>query len=226
MQPTEHYIQILGVLFTAINNKNMIKAVIFDVGNVLVKDQPASWYIAKSLGVKTHRVWRILEPVIDDYVGGKLSKEEFWKKLLTELGMKSSRKEEKRYEKIILKIYLKDENRKTNHAMLRILRKLRKKKYKVAILSNVVPEAAIFRRKIKFMKLFKHQYFSSEIQAYKPQKKAYFLVVKKLGVKPQECIFIDNNLKFIQVAKQIGMNTIFYKNPKQVESALKKLKLF
>jgi putative hydrolase of the HAD superfamily len=204
----------------------MIKAVIFDVGSVLVKDQPASWYIAKSLGVETNDVWRILEPVLDDYVSGRLSKEKFWKKLLTDLGMKSGRNEEKRYEKIILKIYLKDADRKTNHAMLEILKKLIKKKYKVAILSNVVPEAAIFRRKIKFMKLFKHQYFSSEIKASKPQKKAYFLVVKKLGVKPQECIFIDNDSKFILVAKQIGMNTIFYKNPKQVESALKKLKLF
>jgi putative hydrolase of the HAD superfamily len=50
----------------------------------------------------------------------------------------------------------------------------------------------------------------------KPELKIYRLTLKKLKVKPEECIFIDDKEKNLKPAKKLGIKTVLAKNPKQV----------
>ena len=43
----------------------------------------------------------------------------------------------------------------------------------------------------------------------------YHLAPKRLGVKPEECIFIDDKEENLPPAQSIGIKTVLFKNPQQ-----------
>jgi putative hydrolase of the HAD superfamily len=50
----------------------------------------------------------------------------------------------------------------------------------------------------------------------KPNPRIYKLLIKKMKLVPSEIIFIDNQIWNINPAKKIGMQTILFKNNKQL----------
>jgi len=46
------------------------------------------------------------------------------------------------------------------------------------------------------------------------------MILQKLGSKPEECVFIDDQAKNLLPAKELGMATIEFKNPEQLEEDL------
>jgi len=88
-----------------------------------------------------------------------------------------------------------------------------KKEYKVAILSNNVQEwidRVMANYKIK--NLFDAVVISSKVEARKPDAIIYFEALKKLSVKPEESIFIADELSEDLVpATGLGMKTIWLK---------------
>lgn len=55
------------------------------------------------------------------------------------------------------------------------------------------------------------------------KKKIYLLTLNKLDTKPSESIFIDDKQEYIQGARNLGINAILFKTPKDL---LKKLNLY
>lgn len=53
---------------------------------------------------------------------------------------------------------------------------------------------------------------SSDVGLVKPDVRIYELAALKLGVKPEECVFIDDLVKNAEGARQAGMKAITYKN--------------
>jgi len=100
---------------------------------------------------------------------------------------------------------------------------LRKKGYIVALLSNVGPMTAEFNRKHGWYDCFSPLILSYEVKVLKPQKKIYTIALKKIKVKPKECVFIDDHDKCLDTARKLGMRTILFKDSRQVIRDLSKL---
>ena len=57
----------------------------------------------------------------------------------------------------------------------------------------------------------------------KPDREIYEKVLKRIKMKPQETVFIDDVPKFVRGAKRVGMRAIRFRNKKQLVRDLKKL---
>lgn len=93
--------------------------------------------------------------------------------------------------------------------------------YKTAILSNV--NSGVLQRKIKPEIL--DNYFdviveSAEVGFMKPDTQIYLHTAEQLGVRADECIFIDDNPWFVEAATSVGMRGIVYENFAQMKREL------
>lgn len=52
----------------------------------------------------------------------------------------------------------------------------------------------------------------------KPDKGSFDFVFKSVGVKPEECVMVEDSMKNVRAAKALGMRTILIKGKKSAES--------
>ena len=97
-----------------------------------------------------------------------------------------------------------------------------KKRYKVAALSNTLKYFGELNKGIGLYDIFDDYVLSSDAGYIKPQKKVYEILLGRLKLKPEECVFIDNIYIFLLPAKKMGMKTIYFKNFNQLAEELKK----
>lgn len=57
---------------------------------------------------------------------------------------------------------------------------------------------------------FKEKIVSGEAHLRKPDKQIFWHTLDKLQCRPEECIFVDNSVKNLLVAEEVGMNTILF----------------
>ena len=99
-----------------------------------------------------------------------------------------------------------------------------KPNYRLGLLSNAWVNA---RNKLgelfDFIEVFDISIFSAEVQMRKPNAKIYQLILEKLEVNPQDAVFIDDFLENIEGAKNLGINTIHFKNTQETIEKLKNL---
>ena len=96
-----------------------------------------------------------------------------------------------------------------------------KKKYNIYALTNwsaeTFPKAI---KKFKFLKWFEGIVVSGEEKTRKPFKKIYDITINRFDLKPEETLFIDDNLRNIQGAKKLGINSIHFSSSKKLEADL------
>ena len=98
-----------------------------------------------------------------------------------------------------------------------LLKKL-KSKYKLALATNFV-ESWVKRvlKHLKIDKLFDVVVVSSKIKIRKPNPLFFYHVIKKLKVKPEECIFVSDELnEDLSGAKLLGIKTVWLKKKKEI----------
>ncbi|RLE64893.1 MAG: hypothetical protein DRJ38_04695 [Thermoprotei archaeon] len=91
------------------------------------------------------------------------------------------------------------------------LRGLKSKGYRLAVLSDSdysAKEKMIWFRKADIAELFDAVICSCDIGYCKPEERAYFAVLEKLGAEPEEAIFIGHSVKDLLGARNIGLKTI------------------
>jgi len=104
-----------------------------------------------------------------------------------------------------------------------LLKKLKKKGYKIALLSNVTHFHAKRFLKSKISKYIDKPFFSSDLGSIKPDPRNFKRVLKYFKVKPSEAIMIgDNYLDDIIPSRKLGLHTIHFKNGDQLNKELKK----
>src|SRR3989338_1566678 len=203
--------------------KQLIKAILLDVGGVLALGESSKWKKGKFIpsGVHLNMVKKLkisidqyLDSIDSTYVSaitGKLSKKE-----VIEILSRNFRISSKKLKKLYLDSYKK--NFKQNKELFNKLFKLKKQGYKVAVLSDqwFLSKEALMPEKL--YKNFDEIMVSCDVEIRKPNKKIYQLAVKKLNFSPKEILFIDNQKWNILPAKKLGMNTILFKSNKQLFS--------
>ena len=102
--------------------------------------------------------------------------------------------------------------------------KILKVDYKIGMLSNVgtnwVREYFLSPDE---QKLFTDMVFSYEVGMTKPDHRIYEITAQKLGLSPPECMFIDDQPRYCQAAKEVGMTAIIYENFKQMKTELEEI---
>lgn len=59
-------------------------------------------------------------------------------------------------------------------------------------------------------KYFTNSIVSAEVHKRKPEKAIYEIALSRIGVSDEECIIIDNSVKNLTAAKELGMNVILF----------------
>ena len=109
------------------------------------------------------------------------------------------------------------------HDVFELAKKL-KVRYKLAILSNQIEnwfEEII--EKHRMGEVFDVIVTSYGSRIAKPDIGIYNEVIRRLGVKPSECVFVDDLETNMSPAKKLGMKTILFKDTEQLKNDLKKL---
>lgn len=106
--------------------------------------------------------------------------------------------------------------------MLDLVTALNKKGFVTALFSNVTGHQAKVIAKTGYYDYFEPLFLSHELKVEKPELKAYKLVLKKLSLPAQECLFIDDKSENVEAAIQIGMDGIRFESPSQLVEELQK----
>lgn len=109
-----------------------------------------------------------------------------------------------------------------NEDLLEHIRDSLKPKYKLGLLSNTV----IDLRKGVFepwqIGLFDEVIQSYEVGAAKPDRRMYEIALDRLGVQPDEVVFVDDQLRYIEGAQAVGLKTILFENNAQAKRDLER----
>lgn len=97
-----------------------------------------------------------------------------------------------------------------NSDLLYLLDTSFKDNYKLVILSNNSKLFIDEDQKKYLAEIFEKQYYSFELKVKKPQKDIYNYILEELGVKSNECLFIDDKMKNLIPAKNLGFKTYQY----------------
>ena len=65
--------------------------------------------------------------------------------------------------------------------------------------------------------------FSYQVHRIKPEPEIYRILLEKYELKAEECVFVDDNGKNIQAARELGFRTVHFENYEQAREALEEL---
>lgn len=192
----------------------MIKTIIFDLSEVYLRGLFGTHeLLLKRLGTKIESP-DLLTLLTIRLFEGKITEDEFWRTLRDKNKWDIRVKELK---KIVRMNFGEIEGTRE------IIEKLKKKGYKLGLLSVHTKEWVDHcEKKFDYHKLFHSVLYSFEIEVCKPEKRAYELMLKKMGSKAEDCLFIDDNAENLVAAEKLGIKIILFESAQQLISELKK----
>jgi len=199
--------------------KPKIKALIFDVGGVIIfyDNMIAARKISKLINVPVKKIFNILDnpksKFTNSYELGGLPSV-YWKIMAEELGVKKINTE--KVGKAWTTIFW------PNKEVISLVKKL-KKNYKVGLISNIGKlHENYLSQKYELKNLFPIRVFSYKVKSRKPSSKIFKVILKKLKAKPEEVIFVDDRIENVRRAKKLGIRGLYFKNNIQFFNELKK----
>lgn len=196
-----------------------IKTVIFDWGGVCCNAAELffSQEIQVTLKMSPNEITKELGNIYYDYYKGKYDSVAFWRAVLNKFRLEQSIEiNPESLQKAYFGSY------QLYPEVIELIRKIRLK-FRVGLLSNITPEMCKYiRKKHQIDQLFDQMVFScdDDVAAVKPNKKPYAILLAKMKILPEECLFIDDSLKNLQTASSMGMKTILFKSPNQLINEL------
>lgn len=209
-----------------------IKAIIFDIGGVLQlpkylvkliqdthlagvpmhcghRNKSVHEYLANKFKVLLDQWFDSIDSTYAKSIEGKFSEEKVIKSISENLKINP-----KKLRKFTIKAY--KNNFKLNKQLLKQSLKLKKKGYKIAILSDQWHLSKLALMPKRLTKHFSPVVVSCDVGLRKPNPEIYKLTLKKLKLKPSETLFIDNQEWNIRPAKKLGMKAILFKSNEQL----------
>ena len=192
-----------------IQNTTEIKAIVFDCFGVLVPD-----FNKQLLASATYSA-RTVEHI------NELRRQ-------TDLGEISDSKFRQEFERITgidysLESRVKNAKKELNHKLLGLIKQL-KPNYKIGMLSNATaPHLKAVIKACALKDYFDLVLISSKLGAVKPEPRIFEILVKKLRVKFNKTIFIDDTKENIKSASALGIRGVLYTNPAKLKEDLRDL---
>ena len=108
--------------------------------------------------------------------------------------------------------------------VIEILKRVKAAGWPVYGLSNWSMETfPIIRKQHTFFNLLDGYLLSGEVKLVKPDPAIFQRMLEKIGRKPEECVFIDDNPANVAAARALNIVTIQYRSPEQLERELQRL---
>ncbi len=194
-----------------------IESVIFDWGGVLIDDPRPGLlrYCAEAFDVPQEQYTPIHDSCLDEFHKGLIDEAMFWEQVARKLGKPMPKAPSLWFEAFKSAYVPKAE-------MFSLASSLHRKGYKTALLSNTELPAANFFRELGY-DMFDVLVFSCDEGLMKPQEKIYEIALERLGSRPEQAVFIDDRLDYIQGAEDVGLHTILFESAAQVKEELTKL---
>ena len=179
------------------NGEKMIKNIVFDLGNVILKGSPN--IVLEQIKIDKKQYESIKNDFFNDWksldLGGSTLREQLEK-------CKFDFEIDSEIEEKLLHYY---KYRPFNVEILELIKELKNKGYKIYILSNNNKEAEKYLLEIPDFKAFDGWIFSCDYQIMKPDPKIYNILFETYNLKPEECFFIDDSRKNIETGNKLGM---------------------
>ena len=110
-----------------------------------------------------------------------------------------------------------------NPVMLDWVVRVRASGLKTAILSNMGEDLlAHMRKNFRWLDGFHHLTWSCELDTIKPEAAIYEHTLEKLGVKPEEALFLDDKPENVEGARRVGMHALLYRDAETLQDELEK----
>jgi putative hydrolase of the HAD superfamily len=199
--------------------KNNIKVIIFDLGGVLVPEKRDLMdnHISRFLKIKEGDLKRFSKNLNNELTKGEIDLSQFYSGILKKINNKeiSPSKLVQKHIALYKKYCIK-----RDASVLRLIRRL-KKRYLVVCLVNTELEIAKINKENGLYNIFLKSFISTEMKMMKPSLNIYKMVLRRLRIKSEKAVFIDDKEKNVNSARKLGINSILYKNFRQLKKDLK-----
>jgi len=197
----------------------MIKAVIFDLGNVLIHYDAvlAAKRFSRQARVPLEKVWRhfFTSKVEKAYTRGEITTREFFgyarRAFRCRVGFTT-------FTRLWNDIFW--ENKSIRPLLARLSRR-----YPLYLISNT-NQLHFDHVKDRYPRIFRHfkkTFPSHVVGRRKPDPRIYWKVLRTIKLRPEETIFIDDMPRFVQAARKIGMKGIQFRSNAQLARELRRL---
>lgn len=200
----------------------MIKAIIFDLGGVVLKHRATlvAEIISKIFSVSKKKGLELWSQYRVRLLKGKLSMQQLLRELNNEFKTKYTLNELSNLEEVFYR-----ENTEIDYELLKFIEKL-KTKHRVYLMTDTIDVHDEYNKKRNIYNKFTQVFKSFEEELTKAEGKEFFVhVLKKIKTRAEECVFIDDLEEQIEAAESLGMKGIIYKNVSQLKEELYKLNI-
>jgi len=185
-----------------------LRAVIFDYGMVLTGPQDPGCHQAllRIIGLPPARFESLYWADRHAYDEGKLTGITFWQKLVHEAGLNLAPGTVEQLSNLDARMWSTE-----NPAMLAWQLQLKQRGLLTAILSNIGDNVlASVERTFNWLPRFDVLIWSYQWHMAKPDPAIYRLCLDKLGVRPDESLFLDDKLINVEAAHSLGIKAIHF----------------
>ena len=198
-----------------------LRAVIFDIGRVLVKLDLARAVAGLSQGISLSpsELWSAIEkdPRWHDWQEGRISPHD-WHLHITKRLRSPLKFEEFReaWNRTLDPVPLQSDDLFASIA----------RKHKLALLSNTDPiHVAHLESSFSFFQFFPRpaRIYSCAVRASKPSPVIFQVALKAVKTPASQAVFVDDILEYVQAARSLGLRAIQYLNPTELRSDLSTL---
>jgi len=103
---------------------------------------------------------------------------------------------------------------KMDELLVAYIRRLRRADYRTGLLSNFGDSARwLWTEVYPFIDVFDGVVVSAEVGLMKPDPTIYHLAAESVGVHVEEALFVDDFIENVEAAKRVGMQVIHFQNP-------------
>ena len=194
----------------------MIKHVIFDLGQVLVKVDLQNFmaHFSKEFDITIFDLMQNQnDGAYQDFMIGNLTSEQFHQKTCH------------RYNHFVsldrLKFVWDTMLTGPVDGMAKVVNQLHENGYSLALLSNTDPwHFEYCQQYLPFLEKFESRFLSYDLKMKKPDAEIFLTVANALHTKPEQCVFIDDVRENIDSARSLNFKTIHFQDANQLRQEL------
>lgn len=175
----------------------MIRNIVFDLGNVLLKDKPQN--ILNDLKLKEEEKEELRKKFFGDFCSVNMGTETL-EEHFNSCGLNFTINEDAKEK--ILHYY---KYRSFNSELVDFMKQLKEAQYNIFILSNNNKETCEYLKSLPDFNCVDGWIISCDYHMVKPYKEIYNKLFEKFNLKPEETYFIDDRKQNIEVGKELGM---------------------
>ena len=194
----------------------MIKAIIFDFGRVVSTQKPMSLFrgYEKEMGLAPGVLNATMfgHPIWEQVLVGRKTVDEYWGEIGPLVGLHAPEAVA-----AFRRRYHADEA--INEGVLNLVRTLHGQ-YKLAVLSNAPPGLVRWLDEWNIKGLFDVVFCSGDEGVAKPDPVAFERTLERLGVAPEEAVFIDDSPRHVTAARALGVHAIHFTTAEALASQL------